>query len=219
MYPGTQWYPYIQKLHQQCLHLTERIEKLERIIQEMQEEIDDIKQRKHFNIERIEYQFDQLKIEQLEGTLNIGITPGHAENIEKYAVHQKEMEDLQFSQSPASNSSNQNSPNEPEEKYSALFQPIYDQINNHLQENKNIIISSLRDKYEIELNREYGQMMIEDVKKQLDQRINFYLSQMKSSQLERHEVEKQIIEQTKTDIYGALDQHFQKIKEQGEWEQ
>jgi spore germination protein PC len=202
MYSGPQWYPYIQNLHHQLHHLTERIKKLELVIENMQEEITGLKERKQFNVEKIEYRFDQLKVEQLEGTLNIGITPGHAENIEKYAVHQKEMEDLQFSQ--------------PEQQDDALFQRIYDQIDNYLQGNENSIISSLKNKYEIQLDNEYSQMMIDDVKKQLDQRIKYYLRQPKSSQQVNVDLEKQIVEQTKSDIYGALDQHFQKIKDEGD---
>ena len=38
------------------------------------------------NIERIDYHFDQLKIERLEGTLNIGLNPSDLQNMDEFRI-------------------------------------------------------------------------------------------------------------------------------------
>ncbi|GIP38120.1 hypothetical protein J31TS4_14000 [Paenibacillus sp. J31TS4] len=57
-------------------------------LEELQASVDALGDRKQTVIEKIEYTFDQLKVETLEGTLNIGITPGGVGAIEEWAVQQ-----------------------------------------------------------------------------------------------------------------------------------
>lgn len=47
-----------------------------------------IKDKPTTNIERIDYQFDQLKIERLEGTLNIGLNPSDPNSVQNFEVGQ-----------------------------------------------------------------------------------------------------------------------------------
>ncbi len=66
---------YLQNLNsfvqRQALH----IQRLEQRLKEIQAEMNTMKQRPATTIERVEYKFDQLKIERLDGTLNIGLNP------------------------------------------------------------------------------------------------------------------------------------------------
>lgn len=74
-----EWYNYISSLHQlsgeQSNKLTELEEKI-KMIEEKLNQLDqsDEKQSKH-TIDKIEYHFDQLKIDHLNGALHIGLSP------------------------------------------------------------------------------------------------------------------------------------------------
>lgn len=53
-----------------------------------QQEMEKLKNEPSINIERIDYQFDQLKIERLEGTLNIGINPNDLKDLDEFSIGQ-----------------------------------------------------------------------------------------------------------------------------------
>ncbi len=68
----------IQSLWQQLAYLEQKINQQSALINQLNEKIDQlIEQQNKSNrvAETIEYNFEQLKIETLEGTLNIGLTP------------------------------------------------------------------------------------------------------------------------------------------------
>ncbi len=50
------------------------------------EELQQLKEKPAVHVDRIEYKFDQLKVETLEGTLNIGLNPSDLSGIEDFAV-------------------------------------------------------------------------------------------------------------------------------------
>src|SRR5690606_9664981 len=80
---------HIWNLHNQLICQADRLDRLERLISHLQKKLDDtedvidqlqtelteLKEQKGVHIGRLEYKFDQLKVETLEGTLNIGLTP------------------------------------------------------------------------------------------------------------------------------------------------
>lgn len=82
-------YQYMKRLHVYVEHQSKKIVKLEKMIIEMHKEIASLKERPPVQIGNIEYKFDQLKVETLEGTLNIGLNPTDLEGIEDFTVDQK----------------------------------------------------------------------------------------------------------------------------------
>lgn len=59
---------------------------MEKTLASLIEEIEQLKARPPVRVDRIEYAFDQLKIETLDGTLNIGINPSDLSSIEDAAI-------------------------------------------------------------------------------------------------------------------------------------
>lgn len=66
---------YFQKLNDYLKWQTERIRYLESRIDGLEQELDKVKSQDRIRIDKIEYNFDQLKVEKLDGTLNVGIAP------------------------------------------------------------------------------------------------------------------------------------------------
>ncbi|WP_332692664.1 spore germination protein GerPC [Halalkalibacter lacteus] len=182
-----QIYGYIHSQHQ-------RITQLESVIQQLQNEMNTLKREKISNIEKIEYKFDQLKVERLEGTLNIGITPQNGENsIEDFAVNQKELQVPQVNkQQPMINETVQ--------------RRVHDYLNGACLQD----IESIEMQHNYQLDSHYRQYIIEDIRRQVDHRINHYVSQINTNTLEQEqvaEVEEMTFNKVREDIlktYGEF---------------
>ena len=59
---------------------------MQKKIQSLEKRVSEIQNRTPVHIDRMEYKFDQLKVETLEGTLNIGLNPSDLQGIEDYSV-------------------------------------------------------------------------------------------------------------------------------------
>lgn len=59
-------------------------------VNDLSQELTTMRDTPKINVEKIEYKFDQLKVESLDGTLNIGLNPNSLkETIEDLAVEQR----------------------------------------------------------------------------------------------------------------------------------
>jgi spore germination protein PC len=82
---------YLQWL-QMCIQAQEqRIQTLENALKKMKEDIKQVNEKKAIHVDKIEYKFDQLKVETLEGTLNIGLNPSELSGIEDFAVQNQSL--------------------------------------------------------------------------------------------------------------------------------
>ena len=73
-------YQYLQQLHSIVMKQENKILHLEKAIFQLNKEIQELKQKPAIHVDKMEYKFDQLKVETLEGTLNIGLNPSDSSN-------------------------------------------------------------------------------------------------------------------------------------------
>jgi spore germination protein PC len=136
-----------------------------------------------------EYNFDLLKIERLEGTLNIGIKPdgnGADASIEELAVGQS-ME----------------VPSLIEKQHPDLYKGIQKQVNDYWDHEAYSALKKLESQYQYPLDDPYRTFIVDDVKKQIDKRISYYLNQIKSEELRPEEADhyrQPVFEKVKYDI-------------------
>ncbi|MFC0470360.1 spore germination protein GerPC [Halalkalibacter kiskunsagensis] len=186
-----QIYNYIHSQHQ-------RITQLETTIQQLQNEMETLKKEKTSNIEKIEYKFDQLKVERLEGTLNIGITPQNGEHsIEDFAVNQNQLHVPQVNQQqPMINETVQ--------------QRVYEYLNGACLQD----IESIEVENNYQLDNHYRQYIIEDIRRQVDHRINHYVSQINTNSLEPAQVtemEEKTFNKVREDILKTYDEFVRNL--------
>lgn len=67
----------LNRLYAETVRLTERLQQAEEKLDQIAREMNELKRRPP-GVEKIEYRFDQLKIDTLQGTLHIGIRPEDA---------------------------------------------------------------------------------------------------------------------------------------------
>jgi spore germination protein PC len=183
------FYSYIRKLHAFIEGQERRIKRLEQCMQEMDNEIKELKARPAITVDKIEYKFDQLKVETLEGTLNIGLNPSDLQGIEDFSV----------------NNQNVKTQVSPTDMRSVV--EIEDTILNFIESDTENIVASCEQSLQRKFDSGFVTIIKEDIKKQLSNRISYYMNQLppetRSNELS-NEHQNQIIEQLKLEIEKGI---------------
>jgi spore germination protein PC len=188
---------YLQQLNEYIKNQDEKLKQSDTIIQqlrkqmnEMQVEINQLKQKPFTNIERVEYKFDQLKVETLEGTLNIGFTPGGGPGeVEDFVVTQGSLQVPPF-------------------REQQIVRSIQSEMEQFMIKDCYEMIENIEKQYGKSLDASYRRFIIEDINRQIPNRIEFYMKPLNMGEMNSREGEqkviKEVIEKVKKDIENAL---------------
>ncbi len=155
-------FSYLQQLQSILQQQQQKINELEVVVQQLSEELDNMRKNPPASIGTVEYKFDQLKVENLNGTLNIGLnpfTPGSP--MEDFVVEEEKLK-----VSPAA-------PVTPD-----FYQDIIQEMNRYLNEEAYGRIVQIETEQRTPLDEMYRQMMIDDIRTQMEHRIPYYMSQV-----------------------------------------
>ncbi|OLS36495.1 spore germination protein GerPC [Bacillus sp. MRMR6] len=141
-----------------------RIAMLEQTLQKMSEEIKQIKGKPSINVEKIEYKFDQLKVETLDGTLNIGLNPSDLSAIEDFAVQNQSV----------------NTPFSPKMQMQRTVK-IEDEIFRYLESDLPALFEDTKKNLNVEIDDSYLAFIKQDIQKQLPSRIEYHLKAASSN--------------------------------------
>jgi spore germination protein PC len=189
---------YIQWL-QQCVQAQERrIAQLEQLVKQMADDIKQLKDKPPIQVGTIEYKFDQLKVETVEGTLNIGLNPSDLQGIEDLAMNQPGM----------------NYPVDPKGQMQRSME-IEETIFNYLETDLPNIITETQTKLNIQTYDAYLSFIKEDIKKQLPSRIDFHLKAAAQNRTDESEnvIFENIINALKQEIQNGVLSFFQHLPE------
>ncbi|MEX2461449.1 MAG: spore germination protein GerPC [Paenibacillaceae bacterium] len=164
---------------------SQKLLQLEQSMQTILHELEALKKPSTPTVDKIEYHFDQLKIEKLEGTLNIGITPGQGKSIEDLSVNGQTIDERSTEI----------------QQESLHFSRIQKNVANFLDTDVPVELQKLSNQYNLVLDHKQHTFIIEDLRKQIDERIRYYHS------------ETAITERVKKDIVGGLNQYLSKLSE------
>lgn len=181
---------YIQQLHQFIENQNKRMNRLEQKLMNLQKELEEVKNRPTTNIDRIEYKFDQLKVETLEGTLNIGLNPLNGEQIEDFSVAQSKM-------------------NIPDVRHvhNDILNEIETEIDTFLSNECHSFIDTIEKNERYTLAEGYRDFIIEDIRKQISDRIIYYVGQHQAelqNPLQIANGTQTITNKVKTDIQNSI---------------
>ena len=82
-------YQALQSMQAYLYKQDKKIYKLQQQIKTLEKTVTELQNRPPVHVDRMEYKFDQLKVETLEGTLNIGLNPSDLQGIEDFSVPTK----------------------------------------------------------------------------------------------------------------------------------
>ncbi|WP_144553561.1 spore germination protein GerPC [Bacillus sp. X1(2014)] len=180
---------YLQWL-QMCIQAQEqRILYLESTLQKMQAEIKQLCEKQAIHVDKIEYKFDQLKVETLEGTLNIGLNPSELAGIEDFAVQNQSL-------------STPISPKHQMQRSMKIEEAIY----RYLESDLPPIVEATQRELNVLPNDEYLAFIKQDIIKQLPSRIEHHLNTKSSDNrtIEDAPSDDLIIEALKKEIQNGV---------------
>lgn len=163
------WQAWSLGVHQRLKEQQEQIELLEHELSRMSGKLKELEEKPTYHIDSINYKFDQLKVEKLEGTLNIGMSaPGEGGapgNIEQLAVSHTG----QFPMAPSSVPQTSGD--------DSILQRIVSRMNDYLNREGYETLVRLEQEHGVALDQHHRRIIIEDVRKQMPARIRYYLQQ------------------------------------------
>ncbi|RUS46959.1 spore germination protein GerPC [Cohnella sp. AR92] len=199
---------YLRQLNGYLYQQHQQIQQIDTKLNELLQEIKRINEKNaEPPVNRNEYRFDLLKIERLEGTLNIGINPKASDtdmNIEDFAIAQSlEVPSLIENQHPG------------------VFPGIQQLVNEYLDKEAYDYLKQLELKYNLPLTDTYRTFIVEDVKKQIDARIRDYLKRVHPEDAGSPEqistITQAVYEDVKRDVQNAFEAYLTNLnrKEKG----
>jgi spore germination protein PC len=188
-------YQALQSMQAYLYKQDKKIYKLQQHIETLEKKVTELQNRPPVHVDRLEYKFDQLKVETLEGTLNIGLNPSDLQGIEDFSVP------------------NKNGSIAPKDRM-ALFTEIETSLEQYLETNLQSIMKDAGQQLNFQVDDSYREFILQDIKKQLANRIEYYLNQPLRSENESPEQQKeQIFEQMKKEIHHGVLTFLQHLPE------
>ncbi|CAM4525134.1 spore germination protein PC [Paenibacillus endophyticus] len=164
--PLSPWQMWSLEVQNKLKEQQEQLEALSAKVLDLCEQIKHLEARPTYNIESIEYHFDQLKVDKLDGTLNIGMTaPGMGDetfpgSIEQLAVSKPEV-------FPSAG------PTIPDP--SPVYNEVFNEMTRYLDAGAPQTLLAYENQFGIPLDPYHRKIIIEDVRKQVPTRIHFYM--------------------------------------------
>lgn len=189
-----EWNHYFNQLHTYIQWQASKMDNVEKKLEEVNKELADLQHKKQISIDKIEYRFDQLKIENLNGTLVIGVTPEGVKSLENMAAKGCRWE------------------HSSKDKYSDIYRSTSQRIDRYLDGSVPDMIESTTKLRQVTVDNEYRQRMICDLKKQMNDRIQYYVDQMdENSAHDLSRAQDQIVDKVINDIHIAIEKHVEMI--------
>jgi len=207
----------IDQLEQTVNQLQQTVNQLQQTVTKLQTDISSVKEQSRIHIDKIEYNFDQLKVEKLDGTLTIGLNPSTLRGIEDFSVNGTPVGSDGFpgfmneSMAEAGPESGPGMPGQPSAASgSAIQQDVSSGIDQYLQQEVQADLRSLEQKYRQPLDDGYRELILDDIRKQLDTRIQHYVNQYRGVGFKEpmEAITTGIMEKTKQDILSALETYI-----------
>ncbi|MBS4172011.1 spore germination protein GerPC [Bacillus sp. FJAT-49736] len=181
---------YIQQLYQYIQHQEKRISRFEKAMKELKTEVQALKEKPPISVERLEYKFDQLKIERLDGTLNIGLNPSDLS---------EKIEDMEI---PPPNTQGPSIVADPNFK-----QEIINRLNHYVGNEIHTVINDTEQQLGMNLEQHYHDFIVNDLHKQIPQRVDHYLNILAGQNLgtlSKEDLLDQVYQKMKADIDQAI---------------
>lgn len=179
---------YSQNWNQYMYDLRQLIEQQDKRIKTLEDQLKYLlsnqNERGNVVIEKIEYKFDQLKVETLSGSLHIGLSPEDLSQIEDVALDQIN----------------------PQQKMQTLppFEhQITSELHHWLQQSGPRIIDNLAKAHNRMIDQSHQTLLLQDIQKQFPNRISFYKNQ--ALQSNNYSDEKALQEYVMNQIKGEVE--------------
>ncbi|CAH1206962.1 putative spore germination protein GerPC [Paenibacillus plantiphilus] len=241
--PWEMWTAMSRQLQQLAGTVAQQQAALQKLNNEMtvlMERVTSAESKPMYNVERLEYHFDQLKVEKLDGTLNIGMTPPTDEQFKEIGqvvipngssplhhgmMKQSEVKGLTDLNEPANASAPFLGMNPSNDLNGAMTQPPYPEIRRDVDLYLTTVapqkLAQLEAECGLSLDPYHRNLILGDIRRQIDSRINYYMqTAAKSNQAPVEgsnesmlaQVHANVTAKTTRDIDAALQSYITRLK-------
>jgi len=197
MYMSPEMMQYFQQLHDYLQVQNQKMESMKQMLEQMQQDLDELKGKQVPSVIKNEYKFDLLKVERLEGTLNIGLNPNSSDpNIGDFAINQS----MDVPSPPKASSDS--------------FDRVQKEIHRYLDNDAYRVLERIEEECGYSLDDSYRGFIMDDIRKQIDHRIRHYLNQFDTTQWEPEQIdawEQKTIQKVKRDIERTCETFVQNL--------
>ena len=207
------WEAWSYQVQQKLKSQDDRIAALEAALGDLTARLKKLEDKPKYAIENIHYHFDQLKVEKLEGTLNIGMSAPELEAAENGEEGASPSQVDQFSTGsgtvfPAA-SPMQTQPAPP-------YPDILGRLNSFLDTEAHQLILNREQELGLPLDPYHRRIIIEDIRKQMPPRIHYYLQENQvdgqdSSALYPDLLADRVYAKTRRDAENAISAYLQRL--------
>ncbi|MGG1517689.1 spore germination protein GerPC [Paenibacillus oryzisoli] len=236
----------VSRLDQTVQTLTQTVSSLKQTVDKQQEDLKALKEEKRFHIDKIEYNFDQLKVEKLDGTLTIGISPGTLDQIDDFAVNGSNPMNAGMDQNPfyqagqyqgnsetgnlgptvipggmpdirgesgAGGAAGTQAKAQAKAQAQGIRNDVAMGVDQYLKYGVQADMDNLEAKYQFPIDEDYRELIIGDIRKQLDMRIQHYINQYRGVGFNEpiEAVTSSIVEKTRQDIFTAIETYISSL--------
>lgn len=181
---------YIRQLFDHINKQQQEINDLRDALQLLTKDVNQLKEKPAVTVERLEYNFDQLKVDTLEGTLNIGLNRNDLNQLDDLAIPATEPTKNQLFLRDAN-----------------FKNIILDKLSDYINNDFLTVISDTEAQTGKRLHESYTDLIKKDIKKQLPARMDHYIHQLSSQPLEdmtEEQLQEKIYQSVVTDIDQAV---------------
>lgn len=168
-YAATAWNQWAYRLEQRVAEQERQLQLLQARLEDACRLLERCAGKPTYNVEKLEYNFDQLKVDTLEGTLNVGMTPtesGQIPGIEQACMN---VVPQQAQQAQAQTQTQAASPAEDSE-----MRALSVELEQYLQAAGPQLLAELEQQNGLQLDPYHRRMVVADILKQLQPRIQHY---------------------------------------------
>ncbi|MDF2946276.1 MAG: spore germination protein GerPC [Bacillales bacterium] len=185
------WENFINNLNSHLSNQDRKICELENTIRELKKQLSEMASSRQVSIDKIEYKFDQLKVEKLEGTLNIGLNPFSGEAIEDFSVKNSALDVnlMPFNQ---------------DEFARNLSNSAQEFLNN---EGK-LLIDQIAAARSVNVSDDISMFILDDIKRQMPARLHYHqqmLIQQSGNQIPPNELHTRVLAALESDLKQAIE--------------
>lgn len=188
---------WLEQIHHALRWQYNKLSELENEISDLKKQIQALQSMPRQHIEKIDYNFEQLKVENLNGTLIIGISPNDQGTVEDLWTAGKHTEDVNLGQSP-------------ENPSDSAVRTIKIEVQRYIEEDIASLLAEKASHRNVNLSADQLQSIMDDMTRQVEERLTFYMSQVQAGA----DVHEQVERRLKDDLLQATDQYIDYFHQQ-----
>ncbi|GIQ67821.1 spore germination protein GerPC [Xylanibacillus composti] len=192
----------VQQMHHTLCLQHEQLRRMEAELAAIKEQLANQQQAPGTHVEKIEYNFEQLKVDTLDGTLVIGISPNETGNIAQWALQQTSGEDAAVGSSEGQEETNAN---------------VRERMAAYIRDAVPPMLEQMSEQSGVPLTGENKRAILEDMLRQIDGRIAYYSKKMPYKEgASAASAANELAQALQNDIHAAIQAYVEHFREERE---